>query len=72
MRCDPPYHRPDCHGEQWCCDCCGRWVAHGAACPQGTTEAMYDDAGEAMLQRRPHLTRREREGGRGPDRGLFC
>jgi hypothetical protein len=38
---------------EWGCDCCGAWVKEGAACPEGTTEAMYDNVGRAMLRQRP-------------------
>ena len=38
---------------EWQCDCCGVWVPVGDHCPHGTTEAMYDEVGRAMLRYRP-------------------
>lgn len=37
---------------EWRCDLCGAWVPEAGTCECGTTEAMYDEVGLAMLERR--------------------
>lgn len=37
---------------EWRCSCCGEWVPSGEPCPHNTTEAMFDEIGRSMLERR--------------------